>query len=154
MISFAFTGCSNYNGHSEDATGERSNRETTSQSLAAKYGADEYGMKTFVVAFLKKGPVRDQDSITVSKIQRGHLDNIKRLSDSGKLLLAGPFLENDELRGIFIFNVSTLEAAKTLTETDPAIKSGRLEMELHLWYGSAALLGLYELHEKIAKKSI
>ena len=122
--------------------------------LAQKLGADDYGMKKYVMAFLKAGPNRDQDSATAAKLQRAHLDNITRLINEGKLVLAGPFLDGGELRGIYIFNVTSIEEAKALTETDPAVKAGRLVMELRPWYGSAALQQVKELHEKIAAKQI
>lgn len=122
--------------------------------LATKLGADEYGMKHYVLAFLKKGPNRDQDSMRTAQLMRKHLDNIKRMADEGKLAIAGPFEDDGEIRGIYIFNVSTIEEAKALTETDPAIQEGRLAMELHPWYGSAALMTVPEVHKKIAKRKI
>jgi uncharacterized protein YciI len=97
--------------------------------LAQKVGADNYGMKHYVMAFLKAGPNRTQDSITAAEIQKAHMANIKRMADEGKLVTAGPFEDDGELRGIYIFNVATLEEAKALTESDPAVKEGRLVME-------------------------
>lgn len=130
-------------------------QETSFDSiLAAKLGADDYGMKQYVMAFLKRGPNRDFDSATSAELQRAHLDNITRMAEEGKLVLAGPFLDREDVRGIYIFNVSTIEEARILTETDPAIKAGSLEMELRPWYGSAALIQLNELHKKIAKINI
>jgi len=123
-------------------------------TLAAKLGADEYGMKQYVLAFLKMGPNRAQDSMKTAQLMRKHLDNITRMADEGKLAIAGPFLDEGEIRGIYIFNVSTVEEAKALIETDPAIKEGRLVMELHPWYGSAALMTVNEQHKRIAKKQI
>jgi len=82
------------------------------------------------------------------------MDNITRLAEEGKLVLAGPFLDTGETRGIYIFNVETIEEAEELTSTDPAIKAGRLIMELHPWYGSAAVVQINELHKKIAKINI
>jgi len=122
-------------------------------SLAKKLGADEYGMKKYVMVFLKKGPKRDQDSATAAQIQAGHMANINRLADEGKLIVAGPFLDNGELRGIFILDVPTLEEAEKLTNTDPAVQSGRLVMELHPWYGSAALIESARMHKSLEKKS-
>jgi uncharacterized protein YciI len=128
--------------------------ETTYDStLAKKLGADDYGMHHYVMAFLKAGPNRDQDSTTAAEIQKAHLANIKRLAEEGKLVVAGPFEDDGELRGIFIFNVATIEEAKSLTETDPAIKAGRLVMELHPWYGSAAMMEINSLHKKVSKSS-
>ena len=123
-------------------------------ALAEQVGADEYGMRRYVMAFLKSGPNRSQDSTEAARLQRAHLDNITRLVEEDKLSLAGPFLDGGELRGIYIFNVETIEEAEALTETDPAIQAGRLVMELHPWYGSAALMQIKDLHGKVAKKKI
>ncbi len=122
--------------------------------LANKYGADEYGMKKYVMAYLKKGPNRDQDSATRAQLQRAHLDNIIKMAEEGKLVLAGPFLDDNDIRGIYIFNVETVEEAEVLTNTDPAIQAGSLVMELHPWYGSAALIAINDLHKKISKNGI
>jgi len=122
--------------------------------LATKLGADDYGMHHYVMALLKSGPNRDQDSVTAAQLQRAHLDNIRRLAEEGKLVLAGPFLDDGDIRGIYLFDVRTLEEASSLVSTDPAIQAGRLVMELHPWYGSAALIQVNEWHKKIAKESI
>jgi uncharacterized protein YciI len=122
--------------------------------LAQKLGADEYGMKTYVMAFLKAGPNRPKDSVARTELQKAHLKNITRLAAEGKLIVAGPFLDDQPIKGIFIFNVTTIEEAKKLTETDPAIKAGSLVMELHPWYGSAALMETVDIHKKLGKKSI
>jgi len=128
--------------------------ESSFDSLGAqRVGADEYGMKKYVMAFLKKGPNRDQDSVVAAKLQKAHMDNINRMAEAGFLVLAGPFMDDFETRGIYIFNVSTIDSAKKLTATDPAIKAGRLTMELHPWFGSAALMDVNSLHKKYSKKS-
>ncbi len=121
--------------------------------LAQKLGADDYGMKSFVFALLKSGPNRSQDSTEAAQLQAGHMANINRLAEEGKLVLAGPFIDGGEFRGIFIFDVATLEEAEELIKTDPAVQSGRLVMELHTWYASAAIGEINELHNKIQKVS-
>lgn len=123
-------------------------------TYAAKLGADDYGMKPYVIAFLKAGPERSQDAETAAALQMAHLKNIMRMAEEGTLVLAGPFLDQGEVRGIYIFNVSTVEEAEALTRTDPAIQAGRLVMELHPWYGSAALMEVNQLHKKGQKISI
>jgi uncharacterized protein len=123
-------------------------------AFAAKLGADEYGMKQYVMAYLKRGPKRDQDSATADPLQKAHLENINRMAEEGKLVVAGPFMDDGDVRGIYIFNVATVEEAKTLTESDPAIQAGRLEMELHPWYGSAALMLNPKLHKLFEKKNV
>ena len=122
--------------------------------LAKKLGADQYGMKHYVMAFLKTGPNQITDSLKRIELQKAHLKNIIRLANEGKLIVAGPFLDDQPVEGIFIFNVETIEEAKALTNTDPAIQSGELVMELRPWYGSAALVEITALHQKIQKKSV
>jgi uncharacterized protein YciI len=91
------------------------------------------GMKTYYLVLLKKGPNRTQDSVTAAKIQAGHMAHINEMAAAGKLNVAGPCSDNGDLRGIFIFNVASIEEARALTESDPAVKSGRLIMEIHPW---------------------
>jgi uncharacterized protein YciI len=118
-------------------------------TLAKQLGADDYGMKKYVMAFLKSGPNRTHSKEEAASIQRGHMENINRMAEEGTLVLAGPFMDGGELRGIYVFNVETIEEAQALTETDPAIQSGRLIMELHPWYGSAGLMKVTEIHNRI-----
>ncbi len=78
--------------------------------------------------------------------------NIERLGSQKKLAIAGPFGENDmAFRGLYIFNVATVEEAQKLTESDPAVKAGIFEAVLVPWYGSASLMATYDIHRKIAK---
>jgi len=150
-----FWGCSDNSKITENSETDDSAAETQfNRKLAEELGADDYGMKQYVMAFLKKGPNRDFDSATATQLQRAHLDNIIRMAEEGTLVLAGPFLDRGDIRGIYIFDVKTVEEAEELTSTDPAIKAGSLEMELHPWYGSAALMKVNEISKTIAKKSI
>ncbi len=106
------------------------------------------------MAFLKTGPNRSKDSTTAAELQKAHLANIRRLAEEGKLVLAGPFMDGDpELRGIYLFNTSSVEEARALTESDPAVQAGTLVMELHPWYGSAALQQVNEWSQRITKTS-
>ena len=84
--------------------------------LAKRLGADEYGMKKYVMAFLKSGSVKIQDSIKRAELQREHLKNIFRLAEEGTLIVAGPFLDDLSIRGIFIFNVESVEEARKIAE--------------------------------------
>ncbi len=120
-------------------------------ALALQLGADQYGMKQYVMAFLKKGPNRDRSKEQADSLQAAHLANIKKMAEAGKLVLAGPFMNDGELRGIYIFNVKTVEEAEALTNSDPAVQAGSLVMDLVPWYGSAALMQVSDLHKHIAK---
>ena len=78
----------------------------------------------------------------VQELQAAHLANIDRLVESGKMVLAGPFADEGDLRELFFYNVETLEAAQALVDSDPAVKAGRLRVELHPWWGPASLATL------------
>lgn len=139
-------------------TGSASKPGATSRAYdaarAKRLGADDYGMKRYVMALLRRGPNPPADKTQAAALMRAHLDNIKRLAKAGKLLIAGPFLDKGALRGIYVFNVATVEEARKLTATDPAIKAGALIMELHPWYGSAALQEINTIHRTVQKRSI
>ncbi|MEO8034146.1 MAG: YciI family protein [Acidobacteriota bacterium] len=121
--------------------------------LAKRLGADERGMRMYVLCILKTGP-RDSE-ITGERrkeIFAGHFANIGRLADEGKLVVAGPFGKNDKsFRGLYIFNVATIEEAEKLVALDPAVKAGVFVPDLTPWYGTAAMLVLNETHKKIEK---
>jgi uncharacterized protein YciI len=122
-------------------------------ALAAKLGADERGMKMYVMCILKTGPKDAEIKGDERKvIFEGHFANIKRLADEGKLAVAGPFGKNDKsYRGLYIFNVPTIEEAEKLVVLDPAVKAGVFVPELTLWYGSASLMATPEIHKRLEK---
>ncbi|MBK9271397.1 MAG: hypothetical protein IPM48_07350 [Saprospiraceae bacterium] len=119
-------------------------------TLAFALGADQLGMRLYVMAILKTGDNTSTDKNYRDSCFTGHLKNIQRLAAEKKLVVAGPFVKNNaQLRGIFILNATNLEEAKQLIESDPAINEGFLSPELYLWYGSAALPEYMEAAEKI-----
>lgn len=124
------------------------------QQLATELEADDYGMKQYVMAFLKKGPNQNQSPEEVQRLQLAHMETIGKLAEQRLLIVSGPFMDDTELRGVYIFDVKTMEEAEELTKTDPAIKAGRLAFEFHPWYGSAALIKAAEIHKTISKKEI
>lgn len=123
------------------------------KSLADSLGADDYGMKSYVLVMLKTGPAKLKDQKKIGELFRGHLSNISKLAEAGKLVVAGPLGKNsNNYRGIFIMDVKTTEEAKSLLQTDPAVKAGLLDADLYEWYGSAALPAYLKTHSKIEKQ--
>lgn len=124
------------------------------RALAEKLGADDYGMKSYILVMLKTGNHQITDKSLINQHFRGHMDNINRLVEEGKLIVAGPLGKNDQsYRGIFILDAPSFEEAEQLLVTDPAIKEGLLDYELYNWYGSAALPEYLEVSDKIWKVS-
>ena len=140
------------------ASGQSDTKDKPSKydaELARKVGADDYGMRKYVLGFLKTGP-KDAEvkGDARTELFKGHLANINRLAAEGKLAVAGPFNDPEKkYRGLFIFAVPTVEEAKALAETDPTVKAGVLIVEYVPWYGSAALMLTNDLHDKVQKKS-
>jgi uncharacterized protein YciI len=120
--------------------------------LARSVGADDYGMKHYVLVILKTGPNKVPAGPERDEMFKGHFANMSRLSTEGKLALAGPFDGVDGWRGLFIFAVSDIEDARKLVATDPVIIKGEMTAEYHPYYGSAGLMLVREAHEKLAKK--
>ncbi|HEY1008998.1 MAG: YciI family protein [Daejeonella sp.] len=123
------------------------------QALATKLGADDYGMKRYVLVMLKTGTAGITDKKVVDSLFRGHFSNMQKLTGEGKLVVAGPIGKNDKnYRGIFILNVPKVEEARALVDTDPAVKAGMLDADLFPWYGSAALSEYLPYHDKVQKR--
>jgi uncharacterized protein YciI len=119
--------------------------------LAARVGADERGMRRYVLVILRTGPVRVPDGDARKAMFAGHFANIQRLSDQGKLVLAGPFsADPDGWRGLFLLAVDDVAEARRLTETDPVVVNGEMVAEYHPWYGSAAAMMIPEIHARLA----
>ena len=123
------------------------------EALARSVGADEHGMRRYVLVILKTGPNRVPDGPEREEMFRGHFANMNRLSDEGKLALAGPLDGVDGWRGLFVMAVADLEEAKQLVATDPVIIKGEMVAEYHKYYGSAALMMVRDGHKRVAKKS-
>ena len=121
--------------------------------LADSLGADDYGMKMYVLVILKSGSNKMEEKQKADSLFSGHLKNINRLAEAGKLVVAGPLKKNEKgYEGIFILNVRTMEEANRLLQTDPAIKAKLLDTELFQWYGSAALPLYLKFHNNVKKK--
>lgn len=125
-------------------------------ALAQKVGADDMGMRKYVLVILKssatpvpKGPERDA-------MFRGHFANMKKLSDAGQLAFAGPFGDRNagegSWRGMFVLAVPTIDEAKVLTATDPVLQQGEMVAEYHELYGAASLMLVPETYLKVARK--
>ena len=122
--------------------------------LAKKLGADEYGMKSYVMVILVTGKTTITEKAKRDSLFAGHMGNMGRLAQEGKLVMAGPFGKNDmQYRGVFIFDTPNVEDAKKWTATDPAVQAGIFDVVYIPWYGSAAIMEMNALHEKIQKTS-
>ncbi|RZL58614.1 MAG: hypothetical protein EOO93_16820 [Pedobacter sp.] len=124
------------------------------EALAKKLGADDYGMKMYILVMLKTGSNTSETKAKTDSLFAGHMSNMGKMVAMNKLIVAGPMGKNDKnYRGLFILNTKSMDEAKQLLECDPAIKAKVLDAELFDWYGSAALSEYLPFHDKVQKKN-
>ncbi len=122
-------------------------------ALAQKLGADDYGMRSYVLVILKSSSTPVPKGEQRDAMFRGHFANMQRLAEAGTLVLAGPLDGVDGWRGLFVLAVDGIDAAKAIVATDPVIIQGEMVAEYHTYYGSAALMGVNDVHAKLARKA-
>lgn len=141
-------------GTSEAGT-NKTEKPKFNQELATSLGADKYGMKAYTIVMLTTGPTKIEDKTKKGELMKGHLANIGKLADEGKIIVAGPFLEENKeaFQGMFIFNTKSKEEAEEWVKTDPAVQAGIFSYEIFPWYGSAALPMYLKHHKEISKEN-
>jgi len=131
---------------------QQANNPAYDSVLAKKLGADQYGMKQYVMVILTTGKADIKEKAVKDSLFAGHMKNINRLADEGRLVVAGPFGKNDiNYRGVFIFNTASVDETRTMVDTDPAVKAGIFDAVYIPWYCSAGLMQVNEIHKKVAK---
>jgi uncharacterized protein len=108
--------------------------QATTTIAPVKEKKPEEQVRQYFFVMLTKGSNRNHDSAGSAKIQEGHMANIRKLYYEGKLKVAGPFGDDGDWRGIFIFDCATKEEVEQLLKTDPAVAAGRLAYEIHPWW--------------------
>ncbi|MEO0474269.1 MAG: YciI family protein [Bacteroidota bacterium] len=97
-------------------------------------------MRTYFIVFLYAGENPPSLPETEEKhLQELHLSHIRTMSEAGKLAVAGPFIDDAPMRGMFILAVDSMEEAESLTQQDPKVQSGHLRVEIRPWYGPERL---------------
>jgi uncharacterized protein len=105
------------------------------QTPAETKPAPPPAMSKVYLVLLKKGPAWTAEKTEATKaIQAGHMANMERLWKEKKLIVAGPGGDDGDMRGVFVFDTDSLDEAKALAASDPAIKAGRLAPEFHSWW--------------------
>ena len=93
-------------------------------------------MQQYFIAFLKRGPIRNQNEEEAAILQKEHLAHLGKMYDLGYADISGPFGDEGDIRGITIYNVPTLKIADSLANSDPMVKAGRLVIEIHPWWAA------------------
>lgn len=110
----------------------KSEPEKTQQSQAAP----QFELDQYQFGLLSRGPnYTSEKTPETEKIQAGHMAHMTVMAQTGKFVAAGPIGDDGDLRGIYLFHVASAEEAKALAADDPAIKAGRLKLDLITWWG-------------------
>lgn len=120
--------------------------------LAKALGGNEMGMKKYVLVILKTGPNKMAAGVERDAMFTGHFANMQRLADEKKLALAGPLDGVDGWRGVFVIATDNIEEAKKIVATDPVIIHGEMVGEFHLFFASAGLMAVGDIHKKISRQ--
>lgn len=118
---------------------EESTSQTTTQDTAPAHISNT---KTYYFGMIRAGSERSQSNEEAAEVQKAHLANIRRLADEGLMALAGPFWNADntnDIRGIFVYDVDSIEHADMLVDTDPAVQKNLLAVDVYPWLGSETM---------------
>lgn len=121
--------------------------------LAQQLGADEYGMRQYVLCLLNIGVKKLMASEDFKKVEEAHLQYMEKLVAEGKVVLAGPMTKPNKFSGLLVFNAGSIEEVKALMEKDPKVKEKLIIPEYELWTSSAAIMQLNGTHKRIAQKN-
>lgn len=96
--------------------------------------ADIPPLKQYWLVVLKQGPNRDHDAATAQRIQKEHMAYMAATHADGKLLIAGPFGDDGDWRGLLVYDVPGRAEAEALCAGDPAVLAGRLVCDIRPWW--------------------
>jgi uncharacterized protein YciI len=109
----------------------------TAASAAPQASATPMEFDSFIVVLLvRPANAPERPKAELDQLGEGHMANIRRLADEGKLLKAGPFEDYSgrNVRGMFILKTDSVDQAREWVATDPLVKVGRLVPEFLKWY--------------------
>ena len=93
-------------------------------------------LETFELVLLRRPPEAPAyDEETMDRIQREHLEYHASLRASGDIATNGPVMDqpDETLRGLTFYRTGSLARARELAEADPAVRAGRLVVDVMTW---------------------
>lgn len=97
-------------------------------------GDTTYVMKQYIFCLYLSGSERSQSEEETARLQEAHMNHMNSMAEEHGLLVAGPFGDDTEKRGILVFDVESVEAAVSIIQKDPMVISKRLAFECHPWW--------------------
>jgi uncharacterized protein YciI len=94
-------------------------------------------LEAFELVVLRRPPdATEYDEATLDRIQAEHLAYLSSLREAGHVVTNGPVLDqpDESVRGLTFFRVGSLEEARRLAEEDPAVRAGRLAVDVMTWW--------------------
>lgn len=82
------------------------------------------------------------DDATLERIQNEHVAYHAELRAAGLVVTNGPVQDqtDESLRGLTFYRTGSLDQARQLAESDPAVRAGRLEVDVMRWYCPAGTM--------------
>jgi uncharacterized protein YciI len=79
----------------------------------------------------------------LQRIQAEHLAYHARLREAGDIVTNGPVSDQPDasLRGLTFYRTGSLAEARRLAEDDPAVRAGRLTVQIMTWYCPPGTMG-------------
>jgi uncharacterized protein YciI len=77
-------------------------------------------------------PVLDDEASAALGLQ--HLGHFRKMHAAGYLKIAGPVDGDDQIAGICLYQVGSVDRARLLAEDDPAVRAGRFAVRAMTWY--------------------
>jgi uncharacterized protein YciI len=76
------------------------------------------------------------DDETAERIQAEHLGFLMEMQENGNVVTSGPLMDQPDvaLRGVAFYRVGSLDEARRLAETDPAVVAGVLRVDVMTYW--------------------
>jgi len=88
---------------------------------------------TFLILLVRPDNAPTYSAERSKEIQDGHMAHLTKLYNAGTAKVAGPFMEDQRIRGIVLIEAKNMELAKMAPMADPAVMAGRLAAEVYPW---------------------
>jgi uncharacterized protein YciI len=94
-------------------------------------------LEAFELVLLRRpASAPDYPEAELDRIQHEHLAYLASLREAGHVATNGPVVDQPDpsLRGLAFYRTGSLEQSRHFAEADPAVRAGRLAVEIMTWY--------------------